>query len=243
MEDRLVADLAQQLRGASASIVGCARTLEHCDDQLGTEQRAGFLQRICDDASRLGDLARNVLAVTRPAHPSAPCAPVTAVVQHVVPEASGRHERRRVRSHIPPDLRTRMDVDALHDVLLNLLTNGLRFAAPGSRVDVVARAGRGRVLIEVCNVGPLIPAADRVRVFEPFVAGVTEGDTRPGAGLGLYVVRTLVEAHGGAVEVTASEGATRFSVHLPGAVSGYDRHAGAVAPAEAQPTSGRMSSA
>lgn len=217
MHDALVGVLAQHIRGSSASIVASARTLERHDGQLAAEQRAEFLRRVSEDASRLGGLAGNLLAISRLTTPESPAGALTDVVQQVLSDVADRRERRRVRCHVASGLRTQMGADALHTVLYNLLTNALRFAAPGSRVDLIAGARAGQTVVDVCNVGPPILPADQARVFEPFVAGVTEGDPRPGFGFGLYAVRTLVEAHDGEVEVASRGGAVRFSVCLPAA--------------------------
>lgn len=215
MDDALVAVLARELRAAVGLILGCAGTLQNAESYLTAAQRADLLHRISDQAHHLVGLAGNVLCTSRPVERAPCCASVDAVIQRAVADATVRHQPRRVRTHVGAGLHTGMDPASMHVVVLNLVSNALRFAAPGSRVDVTARPDGDRIGLEVCNVGPPIAAADRERIFEPFVAGVTGGDPAPGFGYGLYVVRSLVEAHGGDVTVDSMEDRVTFAVVLP----------------------------
>ena len=106
----------------------------------------------------------------------------------------------------------------LRSVVENLLSNALKFTPRGGRVGVRLRAEGERVVMEVWDSGPGIPAEERDRVFEPFFQGTArgEGPVR-GSGLGLAIVREYVESHGGTVEVLAEDqGGARFRIVLPG---------------------------
>ncbi len=105
--------------------------------------------------------------------------------------------------------RTRMRV-----ALVNLATNAIRHSPTGGRVILRAHRVEGRLRLEVDDDGPGVPRADRERIFEPFVRG--EGETSEGAGLGLYIAREVVRAHGGhlGVERSPTRGA-RFWIELP----------------------------
>lgn len=108
------------------------------------------------------------------------------------------------------------DADALDRVLKNLIGNALKYSPPGSRVRVRARATNGHVAVDVEDEGPGIPAEERVRVFEPYYRVRETASLGPGTGLGLAVVKSLVEAHGGTVRVDAAPGTgTRMTVTLP----------------------------
>ena len=108
------------------------------------------------------------------------------------------------------------DADALDRVLKNLIGNALKYSPPGSCVRVRARAGDGVVAVDVDDEGPGIPADERARVFEPYYRVRDTAALGPGTGLGLSVVKSLVEAHGGTVCAEAAPGAgTRMTVRLP----------------------------
>jgi len=94
------------------------------------------------------------------------------------------------------------DRDKLAVVLDNLVSNALKFSPAGGRVEILAQAEDKHVMIQVCDNGPGIAAAVAADMFEPFVQGPPpEGNPVRGSGLGLSIVRELVTAHGGTVEL------------------------------------------
>ena len=111
------------------------------------------------------------------------------------------------------------DRDALNLAFANVLHNAAKYGADedGSvRVRVEAGSDGGRLTVRVTDYGRGIPAAERQRIFEPFVRGrrATEG-TIPGSGLGLSLARKTIEGHGGSITVDSEPGRTAFSVSLP----------------------------
>ncbi len=117
----------------------------------------------------------------------------------------------------------RGDEDRLHQVLVNLLSNAIRHGGSDRWVEVVLRKDGPTASITVRDTGPGIPAEELPHVFERFYrgagagAGEAVGSTRVrGSGLGLAVVKALVSAHGGSVEVDSQPGrGTAFTVRLP----------------------------
>ncbi len=113
------------------------------------------------------------------------------------------------------------DASALRQVVTNLVDNALKYAESGRWLGVsVASAttdGKAEVCISVSDHGPGIPKKERASVFEPFRRGAdAAGSSIPGSGLGLAVVRSIVEAHDGSVEVApAPGGGSTFVVRLP----------------------------
>jgi signal transduction histidine kinase len=108
-------------------------------------------------------------------------------------------------SAMAPDVRA--DPERLHIALVNLLTNAIKYAPAGSRVDLEAHAedSSGQVVIGVTDQGPGIAQDEAERVFEKFVRGSQAGQS-PGLGLGLYIVRRIVELHGGRVMLRSAPG-------------------------------------
>ncbi len=117
----------------------------------------------------------------------------------------------------PEELLAVVDGEKVQRVLLNLLSNALRFTPDGGRVRCSVRGDHERARVEVADSGPGVPPDQRGVVFERF-RQLEGGDTRRrgGTGLGLAIVREIVELHGGEVTVDqAPEGGARFVVALP----------------------------
>ncbi len=110
------------------------------------------------------------------------------------------------------------DRDRLLQVVQNLVQNALRYAAPGPPVTIrLAPDGPGVTRLSVHNDGAPIPADLLPRIFEPFRRAPSPGSAA-GLGLGLFIAREVVLAHGGDITVESSAGAgTTFHIRLPGA--------------------------
>ncbi|MBK7857271.1 MAG: response regulator [Archangiaceae bacterium] len=107
------------------------------------------------------------------------------------------------------------DPDRLQQVASNLLGNALKHSPPDTSVAVNLRREGSAVVLEVTNLGNPIPPDKQATIFEPFVQ---YGENRPrdGLGLGLYISREIVRAHGGTLQVTSSpDGGTAFTARLP----------------------------
>jgi signal transduction histidine kinase len=129
-----------------------------------------------------------------------------------------------------------VDRAALHQILLNLLDNAVKYGPPGQTITVRARAAADRLLIEVIDEGAGIPAEERERIWEPYHRLERDAKSVAGSGIGLAVARELVELHGGRawVEDARPRGA-RFIVALPlagGGALGHTTPSRTHAPAE-----------
>ncbi len=120
---------------------------------------------------------------------------------------------------LPPDLpRVRGDYRRLLQIVLNLLTNAVKFTPPGGDVRVATGPdGAGGICLTVADTGIGIPQKDLARVFEPFVqANRSAFHQQEGTGLGLAICRSLVELHQGRIEIASQPGnGTTVSVFLP----------------------------
>jgi len=117
---------------------------------------------------------------------------------------------------VPDRLPARGDPDQLAQVIGNLLQNAVRYTPAGGRVAVRAERRPDDVLVSVSNTGDGIPAEDLPHVFERFYRVEKSRDrARGGAGIGLAIVRQLVEAAGGAVGAESRDGLTRFWFSVP----------------------------
>lgn len=133
--------------------------------------------------------------------------------------SAGPHARRAgVRLELETQA-VRVDGDRarLAEVLDNLISNALKFTRDGGRARVRVTAGRQTAAVTVADTGIGIPEAEQPRLFERFFrASTATRDQLPGSGLGLSIVKTLVELHGGSIALESIEGAgTTVRVRLP----------------------------
>jgi len=122
----------------------------------------------------------------------------------------------RVQLDLPEQLSARAEPDQLAQVLANLLQNASRYTPEGGLVTVAAEARSSDVLVSVSNTGDAIPQQDVPHLFERFYRVEKSRDrARGGAGIGLAIVKQLVEATGGRVGAESQAGVTRFWFSLP----------------------------
>ncbi|HEY7065386.1 MAG TPA: ATP-binding protein [Chloroflexota bacterium] len=169
------------------------------------------LTRLADDLLQTAQLETGGLRLER--EPLAPAALLRQTAAEFAAEAAARRVTLAVEIADPPGL---VDADParLGQALANLVENALRHAPPGSTVHLQAQGGEGAVVLAVADEGPGFGGAET-----PLTApssGAAE-PSRPGRlGLGLGIVRGIVEAHGGRLDVTSAPGAgARFALVLP----------------------------
>ncbi|QRK11069.1 PAS domain-containing protein [Archangium violaceum] len=218
-EQQLIGIVSHDLRNPlNAILLSCTALLRH-DGLDATALRT--VTRIQASAERASRLIRDLLDLTRGRLGGG--IPITRspvdlryVVDAVVEEMEAAHPSRRVVVHASGDLRGNWDAQRLSQLLGNLLKNALDYSPEDSPVEVVLAEEAAGVRLEVRNRGEPIPPESMGRLFEPFQRGGGVAAARPGLGLGLYIVRLIVDAHGGTLEArsTAAEGSV-FTVRLP----------------------------
>ena len=213
---RLSADVAHELR---TPLTALQAGLEELREGL-VPPTPEYLTPLHDQAVRLGrivdDLA--VLSSAESAALSLRREPLdlSALVAEAVAIARPTLASRGVAVSMtgPPSVQVIGDVDRLHQAVGNLLSNAGRYCRPGDAVHVTVGTTASHALVTVADDGPGIPAGDLPHVFERLWRG--PGADGAGSGIGLTVVRELVEAHGGSIGV-ASDGSsgTTFTIGLP----------------------------
>ena len=218
MRRDLVANAAHELR---TPISALQAVLENVADGVEAPDEA-TLRALLGQVERLARLTNQLLDLSKLESEAVPYAPVPFELAPVLAEAA-RESRLRAEAPAP------VDVDApdglvafgdpvrVHQVVVNLVDNALRHSPAGARVAVRARVRDAATCIEVSDEGPGIPDDEASRVFERFYrADVARADDGGGAGLGLAIVRWIVELHGGAVRAERREPrGCRMVVELP----------------------------
>lgn len=114
----------------------------------------------------------------------------------------------------PPEFLALVDGARVQQVVINLLENATKYSK-GGKIEVTGRFNDRHLVITVGDDGPGVPAEEREKLFEPFVRGKTSAHAG-GSGLGLYIAKAIVEAHGGTLSLEASKaGGALFRIQLP----------------------------
>ena len=214
--------VSHELRAPMASVVGSAQTLRQRWRELNPDQRESFLALISSETERLAALVADVLDTSRIDAGTFTYRfadiDLGALVRDSVAGLSLTQDEVSVVADIHSELPSvRGDRDRLQQVLTNLLDNAVKFSPAGEEVRVSAFQQDSRVRIEVSDRGPGVPPDQQRLIFEKFGRGkTTSSPGTPGTGLGLYIARSIVEAHGGVLEVSSwpDAGAT-FTLSLP----------------------------
>ena len=220
LKDELYNVVSHELRTPLTGILGFGELLLTRDDRLTADQRKEHLGRILREARRLQRVVDNLVYSSKVIQQDgSAAADLRGVVGAVIEDLDDVPGRERLALEV--DLRgareVAMPAEALRLVMVNLLGNALKYATPLTTVRVAARpAGPALLAVSVANAGPPITPADRERIFEPFVqldSSLTRSAS--GVGLGLHIVRRLVESYGGAVDVDSVDDLVTFTVTVP----------------------------
>ena len=221
-----LAVISHELRTPLNAILGYVELLLlEIDGPLNPGQR-GILERIRQSQRHLLSLIEDVLgfAQVEAGRLSFNLQPVRvrdaiSTIDSIIEQESKKKNLTLQIEEIPPDIAVHADPDKLRQVILNLATNAIKFTPASGTVSITAARDEKRIRIDVRDTGIGISAANLTHVFEPFFQ-VDQGGTRkyPGVGLGLSIVRDVVLAMNGDVEIDSEPGnGTTVSVLLPAA--------------------------
>jgi signal transduction histidine kinase len=212
--------VSHELRSPMAAVIGAARTLQERWRELSPDQRTAFLALIGDETSRLAILIGDVLDTSRIEAGTFTYAfadvDLCELVRDTVASACLGQEEVPVVARTPgPVPHVRADRERLKQVVMNLVENAVKYSDAGEEVAVSTWAENGQVLVSVEDRGPGIPREQHGLIFEKF-GRANVGGGKPGTGLGLFIARSITEAHGGTLDVRSApgEGAT-FTLALP----------------------------
>lgn len=222
LRDEFVSSVSHELRTPLTQIRMFTETLL-LDRIRSDDERRRSLEIIDREASRLTQLVENVLqfsraerkvdSLSKQPHELAP------LVQEIVEdfESVVPGDQTRFECRVTFGLSAEIDPDAFRQIVINLLDNAVKYGRKPQQVIVELKAQGGTALLSVDDEGPGVPASDRERIFEHFHR--LERDRQSaiaGTGIGLSVVKDLVERHGGHCWVTAGDrGGAKFVVEFP----------------------------
>ncbi len=212
--------VAHDLRQPTSVISFSAQLLARYGDGLGPRE-AKSVQRIASAARTLSRMIDDLLDVTmieaQGLKLSLSSVDVAALVREVVDRCRPAYEGRRVDIRTPAAAFVQADPNRVAQVVTNLVSNAVKYSAPASGVDVRVERNGGVVRVAVENHGTGLTAEERQRIFQRFYRTRAAHDGAVGGlGLGLYISKGIVEAHGGQMGVESVPGqTTTFWFRLP----------------------------
>jgi signal transduction histidine kinase len=224
---QLLADVSHELTTPVTAMRGYLETLTMPEVTLDDATRARYLGIIQDESTRLEQIIGDLLELARLEGGGGDWSAGRVDVAQLFERVAARHERRLEqagvglsRSIAPGAEAIRGDAGRLEQALQNLAANAIRYAPRGSAIRLTARpAGDGdrpAVAITVEDQGPGIASEHLPRIFDRFYkADAARSGAASGSGLGLSIVKAIVERHGGRIEVESAPGRTAFTLTVP----------------------------
>ena len=221
----LLRAISHDLRTPLTSITGNAGILMEDHGALDEDRKRLLYTDIYDDSMWLVNLVENLLSITRIENNQMAIRMETELVDDIFREALSHLGRKAAEHHIQTALDddlllARVDARLIIQVIINLIDNAVKYTPPGSTITLSAgKSAPGEIYIRVADNGPGVPDAAKEKLFDMFyTAENAQGDGRRGMGLGLFLCKSIVSAHGGQMTVTDNmpHGAV-FTFTLPAA--------------------------
>ncbi|HWK74813.1 MAG TPA: ATP-binding protein [Povalibacter sp.] len=222
--DSVLANISHEFRTPLAAQLASIELLHEGMDTMPKEQQKELVLSLERGSLRLTRLIDNLLESVRIESGQLGIRHQSVSVAEIVEDADAligallKQRRQTLEVNVPEDL-PRVDGDGprLTQVVVNLLANASKYAPEESTVSIGASAADRIVTVWVEDEGPGVPEIESGSVFERFYRGPDEEPEPGGLGLGLWIVKSIVNRHEGAIRAERIEGRTRFVVELPAA--------------------------
>lgn len=217
----LISELVHELRTPLASILTISYLLQR--DELPVAQRSGLAKTIHQEAMRLNELATSFLDLARLESGRSSYYMSTFSISELIKEVIQIVHLRAVEANIDLSSETRPDLppltadrDKIKQVLLNLISNAIKYNKPEGSVVIRAGVEKDTMTISVQDSGIGIPPEDLQNLFEKYYRTRKTESTSKGTGLGLFISKRIIEGHRGVILVDSKvDEGTTFTVRLP----------------------------
>lgn len=210
-------NFSHEFKTPIVSIAGFAKLLQK--ENLSPALQKEYLTAIEEESMRLSDMATNILNLTKVENQTilsdVSCFNLSEQIRSCILLLEKKWERKGLELQLDfPEYTIRANEELLKQVWINLLDNAVKFAPEGHTVKVQIRESSQCLVVEIINTGSEISEADQERVFHKFYQADASHSTE-GNGVGLAIVKRIVDLHGGEVFVCSGQDMTTFTVTLP----------------------------
>lgn len=212
-----IANISHELRTPMTTISGFAEGL--LDGTIPPEDEKKYLRAISDETKRLSRLVRDMLDVSQLRNRAAdPTKRIDFDLTELTLQTLLSFESRATKKKLDVDpqlpdnhIMVHADKDAITQVIYNLLDNAVKFASPGSCITVRIHKDNGKAYVSVRDYGETIPPDDLPFIFDRFhKSDRSRSLDKDGVGLGLYLVKSIINSHDEDIAVTSRDGMTEF---------------------------------
>lgn len=212
-----VNNFSHEFKTPIVSIAGFAKLLKR--ENLTEQQRQEYLTAIEEESLRLSEMATNVLNLTKIENQTILSGATFFNLSEQLRSCILLLERKWTEKELELDIEIeeytiQANEELLKQVWINLLDNAVKFAPRNHTIRIGVRETRDRLQVEILNTGSSIPREKQGMIFRKFYQA-EESHTVQGNGVGLAIVKRVVELHSGTVTVRSDENATAFCVTLP----------------------------
>jgi PAS domain S-box-containing protein len=219
MKSHFITTASHEFRTPLSAIVSSSEILEYYNEKLTEDKRLSHLKKIQKAARTITDILEEILAYNKAEggkfHFNPDQINITLFCQRIIENILQHNDCRISFKNISGTDIAFLDKELLRPTLDNILTNACKFSPPGSYVDCTVSRDSNSLVFTIEDQGIGIPDSDIERITEPFHRGINAGNIA-GAGLGLAVVKRMVDIQNGTLEISSSIGhGTKITVTLP----------------------------
>ncbi|MCL2820220.1 MAG: HAMP domain-containing histidine kinase [Oscillospiraceae bacterium] len=216
-----IANLSHELKTPMTVIGGFADGL--LDGTIPQEDEKRYLGIISSETRRLSRLVRSMQEISMLKGAESPAQldssfDISEVVRLALLSLDGKIEERQldIKAELPDEaILTRGDADSITQVVFNLIDNAIKFSSPGGLIEIDLWKNNTRAYVSITNKGETIPPDELPHIFERFhKADKSRSVNREGVGLGLYIVKMILDNHNEDIFVTSLNGETKFIFSL-----------------------------
>lgn len=220
MRTLMIDSITHELRTPLTSIKGAVTALLSGDGDIQQESSRELLTIIDEESDRLNRLVSEAVEMAQldAQQIQMHFAPenVLSVIEEAVKACSWVEEQHPVTINVPSSLQMKADAGFLRKVICNLLENAAKYSRPNTPITISAELRADAVVVSVADRGIGIDQSEQALIFERFYRSRSHGEGMPGTGMGLPISRSIVEAHGGHMDITSQPGhGSVFSFTIP----------------------------